>query len=43
MEVSDRGICIGPYDYYDRDGTVDTDGQTILDICNGLISTEYSI
>ncbi len=43
MEVADRGICIEPYDYVDRDGMVDTDGQTILDICNGLISLDEAI
>ncbi|GEM_PF-1234912 len=43
MEVADRGICIEPYDYYDRDGTVDTDGQTIMDICNGLITLDEAM
>lgn len=43
MEVADRSICIEPYDYYDRDGTVDTDGQTIMDICNGLITLDEAM
>lgn len=43
MEVADRSICIEPYDYYDRDGMVDTDGQTILDICNGLITLDEAV
>ncbi len=43
MEVADRSICIEPYDYYDRDGTVDTDGQTILDICNGVITLNEAV
>ena len=43
MEVADRSICIEPYDYYDRDGMVDTDGQTIMDICNGLITLNEAV
>ncbi len=43
MEVADRNICIEPYDYYDRDGMVDTDGQTILDICNGVITLDEAM
>ncbi len=43
MEVADRSICIEPYDYYDRDGTVDTDGQTIMDICNGVITLNEAV
>ena len=43
MEVADRSICIEPYDYYDRDGMVDTDGQTIMDICNGIITLDEAI
>ena len=43
MEVADRSICIEPYDYVDRDGMVDTDGQTIMDICNGLITLDEAI
>ncbi len=43
MEVADRNICIEPYDYVDRDGMVDTDGQTILDICNGLITLDEAM
>lgn len=43
MEVADRSICIEPYDYHDRDGMVDTDGQTIADICNGLITLDEAL
>ncbi len=43
MEVADRSICIEPYDYYDRDGMVDTDGQTIMDICNGVITLNEAV
>ncbi|MBP9997044.1 MAG: hypothetical protein KBT19_07190 [Lachnospiraceae bacterium] len=35
FELADRGICIEPYDYFDRDGLIVTDAEMIAGITTG--------
>lgn len=35
IEVANRQVCVEPYDYYDRDGLITSDGETLIAIAEG--------
>ena len=43
FEVADRQCCIEPYDYYDRDGLIITDAQTLRDLCSKKVTMSESL
>jgi len=43
FEVADRQCCVEPYDYYDRDGLIITDAQTLRDLCSKKVTMSESL
>lgn len=43
FEVADRQCCVEPYDYYDRDGLIITDAQTLRDLCSKKTTMSESL
>lgn len=37
IEVADRYVSVEPYDYYDRDGLLTADGETLIAIAEGRL------
>lgn len=35
IEVANRQVCVEPYDYYDRDGLITSDAETLIAIAEG--------
>lgn len=43
VEVAERHICVEPYDYFDRDVLITTDGETIVGIIEGKIGYQEAV
>ena len=43
VEVAERHICVEPYDYFDRDVLITTDGETIVGFIEGKISYQEAV
>ena len=43
IEVAERQICVEPYDYFDRDILITTDGETILGFIEGRVGSQEAV
>lgn len=43
LEVADRAVCVEPYDYYDKDGIIRVNSNTVIELVEGRLSFKEGI
>lgn len=43
IEVAERSVCVEPYDYFDRDALFTADGETLVAIASGELTSEEAV
>ena len=43
IEVAERNICVEPYDYYDHDALIVTDGEMVCELSEGKTTYEQAV
>lgn len=43
IEVAERQVSVEPYDYYDRDGLITADAETILKVARGELPAKEAM